>query len=71
MNKTSNEVIHTCWMIVTSHGIPDTVVQKTVDAAKTYFALPEETKMRVSLLYWKMCCFKSDLLATAGHTQDT
>ena len=43
-----NKVIHACWMIVTSHGIPDTVIQKTVGAAKTYFALPEETKMRVS-----------------------
>ena len=35
-------------MIVTTHGIPDNVVQRTLDAAKVFFALPEETKMKVS-----------------------
>jgi len=35
-------------MIVTTHGIPDNVVQKTLDAAKMFFSLPEETKMKVS-----------------------
>jgi isopenicillin N synthase-like dioxygenase len=34
-------------MTVTSHGIPENVIRRTVDAARVYFALPEEIKLKV------------------------
>jgi len=34
---------------ITSHGIPENIIQKIVDAAKMYFALPEETKMKLDI----------------------
>lgn len=39
----------TSWMTVTSHGIPENVIQKALDGATMYFALPEEIKKEVSV----------------------
>lgn len=36
-------------MTVTSHGIPEEIIDNTIAVAREYFALPEETKKEVSL----------------------
>ncbi|KDR82437.1 hypothetical protein GALMADRAFT_823330 [Galerina marginata CBS 339.88] len=41
--------INVGFFYIQSHGIPDEVIDSTVDAAKRYFALPEETKMELDI----------------------
>lgn len=36
-------------LLVQSHGIPEEVIDNAVKAAKSYFSLPEATKMEVSV----------------------
>ena len=34
---------------VKNHGIPDDIIDRTIEAGKAFFALPEEVKMEVSM----------------------
>lgn len=43
-----------CGMTVKSHGIPDEVIQRVVEAGKRYFGQSNEEKMKVrSSFIWK------------------
>ncbi|KAF9046625.1 hypothetical protein BJ165DRAFT_1180910 [Panaeolus papilionaceus] len=41
--------INVGFFYVQSHGIPDEVIKRTIDAAKCYFALPESVKMQLDI----------------------
>lgn len=37
-----------CMILVQSHGIPEEVIDNTINGAKEFFALPDRAKMEVS-----------------------
>lgn len=56
---------------VKNHGIPDDLIDKTVEAGKDFFALPESVKMEVVVEFLGFTHFIADPFVNSdGHTQN-